>query len=93
MIRKCFGLQQSYKNVFGAKPLRIRFNKTHGFIRVHDGARYLVLFDLEKCLVIFNRIRSLIGVINGITYVFFSQLTRTKVNSYDSLLLEKTLTF
>ena len=34
----------SYKALFGAKPLRIRFNKLEGFIRVYDETRYLVLF-------------------------------------------------
>ena len=31
----------SYKNLI-AKPLRIRFGKIDGFIRVYDGTRYLV---------------------------------------------------
>ena len=32
----------------GAKPLRIRFDKIDGFIRVYDTTRYLVLFGDEK---------------------------------------------
>ena len=32
----------------GAKPLRIRYNKIDGFIKIHNKIRYLVLFD-EKC--------------------------------------------
>ena len=32
----------SYKTLMGAKPLRIRFDKKNGFIRVYDGTRYLV---------------------------------------------------
>ena len=39
----------SYKTLIGAKPLRIRFDKVDGFIRIYDGTRYLVLFDPEKC--------------------------------------------
>ena len=38
----------SYKTFIGAKPLRIRFDKVDGFIRVYNGARYLVLFGVEK---------------------------------------------
>ena len=34
-----------YKTYIGAKPSHIRFDKVDGFIRVYDGARYLVLFD------------------------------------------------
>ena len=32
----------SYKTLIGAEPLRIRFDKVDGFIRVYDGTRYLV---------------------------------------------------
>ena len=30
----------SYKTLIEAKPLRIRFNKINGFIRIYDGTRY-----------------------------------------------------
>ena len=33
---------------FNSKPLRIKFNKIDGFIRIYDGTRYLVLFGSEK---------------------------------------------
>ena len=35
----------SYKTSAGAKPLRIRFDKKDGFIKIHDKIRYLELFD------------------------------------------------
>ena len=38
----------SYENLIGEKPLRIMFDKIDGLIRVHDGSRYLVLFDTKK---------------------------------------------
>ena len=38
----------SCKTLIGAKALRIRFDKVDGFIRVYNGARYLVLFGVEK---------------------------------------------
>ena len=36
------------QNFDWCKPLRIRFDKVDGFIRVYNGARYLVLFGVEK---------------------------------------------
>ena len=38
----------SYKTLIGVKPLHIRFNKIHGFIRVYNGTEYLVLFGRDK---------------------------------------------
>ena len=57
----------SYKTLIGVKPLRIRFDKIDGFIRVYDRTRYLVLFGDEKYDFIYNRIRYLIEVKSGIT--------------------------
>ena len=79
----------SYKNLNDGKPLRIRFNKIDGFIRVYDGTRYLVLFGGEKYDFIYDRIRYLVGVKSGITYVISHNYAKIKVDSYDYLLLEK----
>ena len=38
----------SYKTSTGPKPLRIRFDKIDGFIKIHDKIRYLVLFDYGR---------------------------------------------
>ena len=38
----------------GAKPLRVRFDEIDGFIRVYDGARYLVLSESEKHDSLYN---------------------------------------
>ena len=38
----------SKKAFIGSKLLRIRFDKTDGFIGVYDGTRYLIIFDPEK---------------------------------------------
>ena len=50
--------ENSYQNIFmyyilwktliGVKPLRIRFDKLDGFIRIRDGTIYLVLFGPNK---------------------------------------------
>ena len=33
----------TYKIFTGSKPLRVRFDEIDGFIKIHDGIRYLVL--------------------------------------------------
>ena len=81
------------KTLIGIKPLRVRFYKADEFVRVYDGARYLVLFWDEKYDFICNRIAYLIRVKSGITYVFSHNYAKIKVNSYHSLTLEKALTF
>ena len=53
----------------GAKHLHTRFSKVNGFIRIYDGTKYLVLFSSEKYYAIFNRVRYLMRVKSGITYV------------------------
>ena len=37
----------SYKKLIDSKPLRIRFDKIDGFIRIYNGTRYLTLFGSE----------------------------------------------
>ena len=78
--------------MIGAKPMRIRLDKVNEFIRVCDGTRYLVLFGSEKYDLIYNRIRYLIGVKSGITYVISHNYVKIKVDLYISLSLEKSLT-
>ena len=38
----------SHKTIIGSKPLRIRFDKIDGIIRIYCGTRYLTLFRSEK---------------------------------------------
>ena len=78
--------------IFFAKPLRIRLDKVHAFIRVYDWTRYLVLLDFGKNHDIFHRIRYLLVVKSGIAYAFSHNYARIKVDSYDSLSLKKWLT-
>ena len=58
-----------HKTLIGVKTFRIRLDKIDGFIRVSDETTYLVQFGGEKYDFIYNRIRKLIGVKCGITYV------------------------
>ena len=71
-----------HRTLISLKPLRIRFDNVHGFVRVYDGTRYLVLFYLEDYPAIFNRTRYLVGVKFGITSVFPDNYARIKVDSY-----------
>ena len=41
----------SYKTLIEAKPLRIKFDKVDGFIRVDDGNRYLELIGPKKVVL------------------------------------------
>ena len=46
----------SYKTLINQKPLRIKFFKIHGIIRIYNGTTYLTLFGSEKYEAIYNRI-------------------------------------
>ena len=70
----------------------IRFDKRDLFIRIYDGTRYLTLFGSEKYDAIYDRIRYLISLKSSITYVFSQYFAKIKVDSYDSLPIEKILT-
>ena len=78
-----------YKTLIGAKPLHIRFNKIHTFIRIYDKNRYLTLFGSEKYDAIYKRIRYLTSQKSGITYVFSHNYTKIRDDSYDFLPIEK----
>ena len=81
----------SYKTLAGAKPLRLNFDNVDEFIRDNDGTKYLVLFGLEKCNAIYDRIRYLIGLKSDITYVLSHYCSKINIDSGDDLPLEETL--
>ena len=81
-----------YKTLTDSKPLRIIFDKIDGIIRIYDGPRYLTLLGSEKYDAIYNKIRYLISLKYGITYISSRFFENIKVNSYDSLPIEKRLT-
>ena len=82
----------SYKTLIYPKPLRIRFFKIYKSIRIFDGTRYLALFGCEKYHDIYNKIRYLVSLKSGITYIFSNYFAKIKVDSYDYLSIEKRLT-
>ena len=58
------------------------------FIRVYDGSIYLLLFGLGKCDIIYNRNRYLIS--QKWYNISFLTITKIKIDSYNSLPLDKT---
>ena len=81
------------KTLIGSKPSSIRFDNIDGFIRIYDGIRYLTLFGSEKHDAIYDKIRYLISLKSGFTYIFSHYFIKIKIDSYDSLLIEKNIDF
>ena len=78
--------------LIGPRPLRIRFDKIDGFIRIYDGTRYLTLFGSEKCDATCDRTRYLISLKSSIIHIFSPYFAKIKIDSYDSLPIQKRLT-
>ena len=78
--------------MIGSKPLRIRFDKIDGIIKIYDGTRYLTLFGTKKHDAVYDKTRYLLSKKSGITYIFSHYFAKIKVDSYDSLPIEKMLT-
>ena len=74
----------SYKTLIDAQPLHIRFDEIDGFVRLDEGTKYLVLFRSEKYDSIYNRIRYLISIKSGVTFIISHNYAKTEVDSYDS---------
>ena len=81
-----------YKTLFGSKPLQISFDEVDEFIRVYDGIVYLALFVPENMMSFAIELDILFCQKSNITYVFPHNYAKIKIDSYDSLSLEKTLT-
>ena len=82
-----------YKTLIGEKRLRIMLSKVNGFFRDYSGTKYLVLLGPEKYDVIFNRIRYLIELKSGISYVVSHSYANIKIDSDDDSSLEKNMDF
>ena len=79
----------SYKTLIVPKALRIRFDEIDEFITIYAGTRYLTLLGSENYDANYNRIRYLISLESSITYIFSHYFAKIKVDSYDSLTIEK----
>ena len=83
----------SHKSLMGTKLLRIWFEKIDRFIKIYDGVKYLVLFASERSNAICNRIKYLKSEKSGITDSINHSFGRIRIDSYNSLPIEKILTF
>ena len=84
----------SYKTSTCSEPLRIRFDKIDGFIRVHDDKfRHIVLFNYELFDKICNKIKYLISEESGIRDSINHDFGEIRFNSYTFLPTRVTLTF
>ena len=81
-----------YKTLVDPKPLRMRFYKINGFIRIYDGNKYLTLPESEEHDPIYNRMRYIISLESGITYISSQNFAKIKIDSFDSLPIENILT-
>ena len=83
----------SYKTSTGPKPLGIRFDKIDGFVRVCGESRYLVLFDDGLFDKIFDKVKYLISEKSGITNSINHNSGKIRIDSHNSLPIEKISTF
>ena len=78
----------------GPKLLRISFDNIDGFIRVCDDEfRYLVLFDYGQFDKTLDKIKYRISEKSGITDRINHNFGEIRIDSYNSLTIEKILTF
>ena len=73
----------------GTKPLRIRFNKIDGFIKIYVEIRYLILYDYKRYNAIYDRIKYLISEKSGIIDSNNNNFSRIRIDSCNSLTLIK----
>ena len=68
-----------------ARPLRIRFDKIDGFIKILNKIRYLVLFVYSDCDITCDEIKYLLSEKGGITDSINHNFARVRINLYDSI--------
>ena len=73
--------------------MRIKFNKINGFIKIHSGIRCLVLLDYGWFDKICDTIKFLISEKSGITGSINHNFGKIRIDSYNSLPIEKIMTF
>ena len=77
----------------GSVPLCIRFDEIDGFIKIYDVIRYLVLSGSGYYDKIYDSIKYLISKKSGITDSINCNFARIRIDSYNSLPIEKIWTF
>ena len=86
----------SYKTFVSSKPLRIWFYEIDGFLKIFDGIRYLVLLGhswYDKICDMINFINYHVIEKSGIKDSINRYFARIRIDSNNSLLVEKTLNF
>ena len=83
----------SYKTLISQKPLRTRFDEIKGFVIIYDVNRYLTLLGSGNYDAIYGRIRYILSLKGRITYIFSHYFAKIKIDSYDSLPIEKRIGF
>ena len=73
--------------------MHIRDNEIHAFIKIQDRIKYLVLFDYCWFNKICDRIQYLMSEENGITDSINHNFSKIRIDSYNTLPIEKILTF
>ena len=77
----------------GSQPLGIWFVELDGFIKIYDRIRYLVLLGHSWYDEICDSIKYLISEKSGITDSINHNFARIRIDSYNSLPIEKVLAF
>ena len=77
----------------GVKPLRIRFDEVYEVIKIYDETRYLELLGSWFYNRIYDRSNYLKGEKSNYKYGLNHNFARIRINSYDSLPIEKIFTF
>ena len=83
----------SYKTFMNVKALRIMFDEKDGLIKVDDGIRCLVLYVYKRYNATDDRIKYLISEKSGITDSINYNFARIRIDSYNSLPIEKIFSF
>ena len=77
----------------GVKPLCIRFDGEYEVIKIYDETKYLKLFDSWIYDRIYDKINYLIGEKNNYKYSISHNFAKIRIDSHNSLPIEKILTF
>ena len=91
-IEKCENIlidDISCKTSTGAKPLRVRFDKIEGLIKIHNRIRYLVLLDYSYSDEICDKIKYLISEKIGITDTINHNFGKIRIDNVILYLLKK----
>ena len=73
--------------------MRIWFDKIDGFIKIYDGIKYLILLGHSWYDETYDSIKYLISEKSGITDNINHNFSGIRIDSYNSLAIEKILTF